>query len=82
LVDFINWQRLPAAAKIDDDYRKEVGGEEFKDVECYATLDGVRVRLTMASRFGHVGVTRKLSQANGYEYRVYCSDLTDFSDKP
>jgi hypothetical protein len=45
----------------------------------FATLDGHRVRVVMASRFGDVGVTRHLDRDHGYEKRVYLPTLSDFS---
>jgi hypothetical protein len=48
----------------------------------FATYDGKRVRVVMASRFGDVGITTNLSVQNGYEERVLLPDLTDFSATP
>lgn len=45
----------------------------------YATYEGRRVRVTMASRFGDVGITTDLSRRYGYDRRVYLPDLSDFS---
>jgi hypothetical protein len=52
------------------------------DVPLFATYQGQRVRVVMASRFGDVGVTTNLSATSGYGIRVYLPDLTDFSDTP
>lgn len=41
-----------------------------------------RVRVTMASRFGDVGITRDLTAEHGYYLRVPVEALTDFSDTP
>jgi hypothetical protein len=49
--------------------------------KCYATHQGKRVRLVMASRFGDVGITTNLKAERGYEARVGLHDLSDFSDK-
>ena len=83
LVDWVNWERLPALAKIDPVYRSNLAGaEDFKEVPCYATFFGVRVRLVMASRFGDVGITERLTDNVGYQVRIYCDLLTDFSATP
>ena len=50
--------------------------------KCFATHKGKRVRLVMASRFGDVGITRKLDAERGYDARVNLSELSDFGDKP
>lgn len=47
---------------------------------CFATHEGKRVRLVMASRFGDVGITYDLTATNGYSKRVSIDDLTDFSE--
>lgn len=41
-----------------------------------------RVRVVMASRFGDVGITAKLTDARGYERRVMLGALTKFAAKP
>lgn len=43
---------------------------------------GFRVRVTMASRFGDVGITRNLEQSHGYYDRVAVEQLTNFSEAP
>lgn len=48
----------------------------------FATYEGKRVRVVMASRFGDVGITENLSATHGYKTRVYLPDLTDFSGQP
>lgn len=46
----------------------------------YATTkDGVRVRVTMASRFGDVGVRIDLAETHGYDLRLFLCELSDFS---
>jgi hypothetical protein len=47
----------------------------------YATWNNLRVRVTMASRFGDVGITEGLDKDHGYEMRVFLSKLTDFSEE-
>lgn len=44
--------------------------------------NGDRVRVVMASRFGDVGITRKLKENAGYLARVPVEWLTDFSEEP
>lgn len=48
---------------------------------CYANYQGKRVRLTMASRFGDVGITDDLKADRGYKWRVPMGELSDFSDE-
>ena len=48
----------------------------------FATYEGERVRVTMASRFGDVGISRDLAKAHGYFKRVYLPELTDLSEAP
>lgn len=50
--------------------------------KCFATYRNQRVRLTMASRFGDIGITTDLSSDRGYENRVSVDELTDFSSEP
>lgn len=39
---------------------------------------GQRVRVTMASRMGDLGINRNLMADHGYDERVAVSDLTNF----
>ena len=48
----------------------------------YANYNGNRVRITMASRLGDLGITSVLDASYGYEARVPVSALHNFSDKP
>ncbi len=48
----------------------------------FADFEGARVRLTMASRLGDVGITHDLEAELGYEHRVRVSQLTHFSEVP
>jgi len=43
---------------------------------------GDRVRVTVASRMGDVGITKNLDAARGYEARCYVEFLSDFSEAP
>lgn len=48
----------------------------------YADHEGARVRVTMASRLGDVGITTQLDAEFGYEQRVLVTALTNFSEAP
>ena len=48
----------------------------------YADYEGQRVRVTMASRFGDVGITTNLGAEFGYERRVLVKELSNFSEEP
>lgn len=50
--------------------------------QLYADYDGTRVRVTMASRLGDVGITTDFSREMGYEQRVLVSALSNFSETP
>lgn len=45
----------------------------------FCNYKGVRHRITMASRFGDVGITTRLDHSSGYEERVYVNELSHFS---
>ena len=46
--------------------------------ELYAMHDGVPCRVTMASRFGDVGISFDLSKTDGYDKRVFIPELSEF----
>lgn len=48
----------------------------------YADYEGTRVRITVASRLGDVGITIHLDAEFGYERRVRVRSLTNFSETP
>lgn len=48
----------------------------------FATYEGKRVRVTMASRLGDVGITEDLDKEHGYHKRVYLDALSDFKEEP
>ena len=48
----------------------------------FADYKGKRVRVTMASRFGDVGIQHDLDEEDGYVKRVTVASLTNFSDSP
>ena len=48
----------------------------------FADHAGVRVRVTMASRMGDVGVTTNFNAEAGYQQRVAVEELSSFSEVP
>lgn len=48
----------------------------------FADYQGKRVRVTMASRFGDVGITAALQVEDGYDTRVTVAALANFGDTP
>lgn len=50
--------------------------------QLFADHEGTRVRVTVASRFGDVGITTDLGAEAGYEQRVRVSQLSNFSETP
>lgn len=48
----------------------------------FADYKGQRVRVTMASRLGDVGIRFEFDKEDGYAERVLVSQLTNFSDTP
>ncbi|MEH3146478.1 MAG: hypothetical protein PGN34_14260 [Methylobacterium frigidaeris] len=88
---FLAYSRLPAAAEYPS------GDAEFdrrmeEHLGCpmwrapvpvqFADHDGQRVRVTMASQFGDVGVTLNLDAERGYGRRVAVEELANFSATP
>ena len=71
---FLLYHRVPAVAR----RRWQLRGWPVPDL--YAEFKGRRVRLTMASRFGDVGITENL-RAPSYRKRVMIGQLTNFSPK-
>lgn len=47
----------------------------------FATHNGKRVRVVMASRMGDVGITPNLNRESGYADRVLVDKLSEFSDE-
>lgn len=68
LREFLDWARSPASDQI----------RRNPNPRLFATYKGRRVRVTMASRFGDVGITRDLDTECGYAMRVFLNDLTEF----
>jgi len=48
----------------------------------FADHAGTRVRVTMASCLGDVGITTDFNAETGYERRVLVSQLSNFSENP
>lgn len=48
----------------------------------FADHEGRRVRVTMASRIGDVGITTDLDAEYGYQLRVLVRQLDNFSEEP
>lgn len=48
----------------------------------FATYQGRRVQVVMASRMGDVGITSRLDADVRYEGRVWMGELTDLGDRP
>lgn len=48
----------------------------------FADHEDRRVRVTMASRLGDVGITTNFDAEFGYETRVNVSELANFSEQP
>jgi hypothetical protein len=66
---FLGWARSPAHGMLLPEPHPRL----------FATYQGRRVRVTMASRFGDVGITHQLEVDHGYERRVSVADLMKFS---
>ena len=47
--------------------------------QCFATYNGQKVKLVMASRLGDVGISYDLTAERGYDKRIYLDDLSDFT---
>ncbi len=66
---FLDYARAPASSPV----RKE------KQPLCYADYQGRRYKLTMASRFGDVGISTVMHAEHGYDLRVPVCELSNFS---
>lgn len=69
---FLKHARAPAHGML--------SGESRPDL--FADHRGRRVRVTMASRMGDVGVTPTLIATSGYDERVAVEDLSNFGETP
>lgn len=88
---FLEYNRLPAAAKYPTgDEAFDAGMEAHLGCPMwrapvpvlFADHAGRRVRVTMASRFGDVGITKHLDAQHGYDRRVAIGDLSNFGEAP
>ncbi|SFM08988.1 hypothetical protein [Methylobacterium pseudosasicola] len=86
---FLDYHCRPAALKyptgredFDRGLEERLGMPMWRDPVpvLFARHEGRPVRVTMASRFGDVGITEHLDAERGYDKRVAVEDLTDFSD--
>lgn len=73
LRDWLTWARSPAHGMTQP---------EDSWPSLYADYKGKRVRVTMASRFGDVGIVYDHKKDSGYNARVLLRDLSNFKDKP
>lgn len=73
LSTFLLWARGPAHGMTEP---------SDKWPQLYATWEGRRVRVVMASRFGNVGIAYDLSREYGYDTRVWIEELSDFWETP
>lgn len=71
---FLFLNRLPAIDKMLCDKNNVTA-------KLFATYRGKRVRVTMASRLGDVGITYNFDQEMGYKERVAVEDLHDFASE-
>lgn len=89
LRQFLDYHRLPATAKYptgDDAFDARM--EAYQGCPMwrvpvpvlFADHEGKRVRVTMASRFGDVGITTHLDAETGYGRRVPVEALSGFSE--
>ncbi len=69
---FLDYARSPAHGMLRDGPRPKL----------FADYGGKRVRVVMASRFGDVGITSKLSDEHGYDKRVAVDSLSNFGEMP
>lgn len=69
---FLNWARSPAHGLT----------QPGPYPQLYAEYCGRTVRVTMASRFGDVGISYDMARETGYETRVAVESLSNFRDTP
>lgn len=72
---FLFIERLPASLRM-------LASTRIPDPQLFADHEGKRVRVTMASRMGDVGITHNLAATRGYELRVGIDTLTNFGETP
>lgn len=82
--DYIDNPAVPECLRKFLDYaRAPAHGSERNEKQplCYADYKGQRYKLTMASRFGDVGISKIMHAEHGYDERVKLADLTNFSTR-
>jgi hypothetical protein len=72
---FLFLHRLPATLQFK--FEKEI-----KKHKLFCDHEGERWRVTMASRFGDIGISRNLEKDMGYEKRVMLEDCSNWSGEP
>lgn len=84
--EYINDEEAPEALRIFLEFNRRPAiqqiGMEIPELYAIHKESGECVRVTMASRFGDVGITRNLDQHTGYHKRVLLDELTGFSETP
>jgi len=83
--DYIDSEAAPAALRKFLEFARAPAHGAFMPKphpQLYADHEGSRVRVTMASVMGDVGITSDLSREMGYERRVLVSALSNFSETP
>jgi len=68
---FVNHARAPAHGAL----------LETPCPKLFASHNGKRVQVVMASRLGDVGITQNMRTGASYSQRVMLDELTDFSDQ-
>jgi hypothetical protein len=80
--DYINDQTQPACLREFLEYARSPAHGDYLEAakpRLFATYAGETHRVTMASRFGDVGITRDLDCDYGYERRVLVCELSHFT---
>jgi hypothetical protein len=83
--DYIDDQTAPAALRTFLERARSPAHGALIDApypKLFADYQGKRVRVTMASRFGDVGITSDLQAEDGYKTRVTVAMLINFGDTP
>jgi hypothetical protein len=72
---FFSLHRLPATLQFKF-------AEFIEQYQLYCTYEGLRHRVTGASRMGDVWITRDFKQSEGYQKRVNIDDCSDWGANP
>lgn len=83
--DYIDDPSTPAALRTFLEFARAPAHGAFlpkPHPKLFADYKGTRVRVTMASRLGDVGITTKLDAEFGFERRVRVRALSNFSETP